>query len=319
MHFVSLGQTGLKASRLGFGCSQIASVSTNTSTSEVRATLLGAIDNGVNFFDTADVYGQGDSERLLGKLLKGHRHRVILCSKAGLKVRVNQSLLRYVKPLVNPLVRHFKATRGVIVKARRGVEHHCFTPQYLKKQIEGSLRRLGSDYLDVFLLHSPPLDVITDEAVLSLLQDLKEAGSIRNYGVSCDNLQVALAALEYAEFNCIQVPVNIMHPAIADSVLPVAKAKNVAIIAREPLSAGKILQHPRFVEIARHEFDYTPVQLALSYTFYKADTSVILTGMSNRQHLEENIKCLDLPPIGIEEMKRLEKTITDFQVGHDDQ
>ena len=107
----ALGATDLHVSRLGFGCSTIASLTTRHSAAEVRATLLAAVDAGVNFFDTADVYGQGDSERLLGSLFAGRRERVVIATKAGMLLAHSQQAIRFAKPLLQPLLRRWSAGR----------------------------------------------------------------------------------------------------------------------------------------------------------------------------------------------------------------
>ena len=153
---VPLGQTGLAVSRLGFGCSQINSLSSRHSHGEICDTILEAVDRGINLFDTADVYGQGDSERLLGRLLAGRGDEIVLCTKVGQTVGPAQHLVRLAKPLVRPILRRREARRQRVVQARRRAERKCFAPEYLVARIVASLRRLRRDCADVVLLHSPP-------------------------------------------------------------------------------------------------------------------------------------------------------------------
>lgn len=309
LQYVKLGNTELRPSRLGFGCSRIASLSNTHTPSEVRTALLEAFDQGINFFDTADVYGQGDSERLIGKLFRNRRSQVILCSKAGLTVGASQTLIRWIKPVANPIIRRWKSARHKTIGVRRKMERKCFEPAYLKEQIEGSLRRLGTDYLDLFLLHSPPSEVIVDETVFTMLQELKSAGLIRYYGVSCDSSQQALITMVRAEVSCLQVPVNLMQRKTIESVLPAARKKRIGIVAREPLAGGAVFSHPPLLDICHDNSDCSPARLAIRYSMEKADAGVILAGMSCRRHLEENLKILESPPLSAEEMARLDSAV----------
>ena len=128
-----LGKTELKPSVLGFGCAQIASMSTAYPRREVAATLQAAMEHSVNFFDTADVYGQGDSERLLGEIIQGRRQHAILCTKAGLTLGAPQYAVRLVKPFVNPVMRFWGKGRSTVVRLRQKSEHQCFDPQTLAR------------------------------------------------------------------------------------------------------------------------------------------------------------------------------------------
>ena len=135
----------------------------------MRATLLAAFDHGVNFFDTADVYGQGDSERLQGQVFRGKRQEVILCTKAGLTVDISETLIRWAKPVVGHILRRWKRGQQQIAIARRQVEKHSFQPNYLRRRIESSLRRFQTDYIDIFLLHGPPVSVIKSGTATDVL------------------------------------------------------------------------------------------------------------------------------------------------------
>ena len=107
VQYRKLGNTGLTPSVLGFGCSMIASLATRYSPSEVEASLREAREAGITFFDTADVYGQGDSERLLGKLFRSGGEGMILCTKAGLTVGSMEPVVRVVKPVMNSILRRW--------------------------------------------------------------------------------------------------------------------------------------------------------------------------------------------------------------------
>ncbi|HHH42775.1 MAG TPA: aldo/keto reductase, partial [Gammaproteobacteria bacterium] len=240
MHYTTFGTTGLRPSRIGFGCSQIASISTKHPRSEVTATLLEAVDRGINFFDTADVYGQGDSERMLGKLFRGKRDRLIYCTKAGLTLGLSQNLVRFVKPLANPVMRHWKRGREKTLKTRQEVENKCFDPAYLEKRIAGSLRRLNTDYLDILLLHSPDPGVLADGRVFEMLRSLQDKGQIRHYGISCDSVTNALQFSRSGDIACIQFPGNVTQHQALDAALPLMEERRIGVVLREPFGGGSV-------------------------------------------------------------------------------
>ncbi len=304
MQYVILGKTGLKASRIGYGCSRIASLSSDHSPSEVRSTLLKAFNQGVNFFDTANVYGQGDSERMLGKLIRGKRDQVILCSKAGMTISMSQTFIRSIKPLANIILRNWKRGRTNTIAARKQKERQCFEPDYLKNQIEGSLRRLGTDYLDIFLLHIPPMEIIKDETVFEMLEKLKQKGLIRFIGVSCETPETAIASMSRVGIECVQVPVNLMETGIIKRVLPFAHEKGIGVISREPFAGGALFTYPAFQKFHAKHSKWLPSHLALKYALQQDDSSVVLTGMSCLRHLEENMQILSLPELPEEEATR---------------
>ena len=134
MKYKQLGNTNLKPSELGFGCSHIASLTTRHSNKEVLKTLKLAFDCGINFFDTADVYGQGDSERVLGKALGQQREQVIYCSKAGLTLTAPQHFVRYVKPLIRPILTKFPSASKKTTEIRQQIERQCFQTNIFDNQ-----------------------------------------------------------------------------------------------------------------------------------------------------------------------------------------
>jgi aryl-alcohol dehydrogenase-like predicted oxidoreductase len=275
-----LGNTDLEPSVLGFGCSMIASLATRYSQAEVEATLCEARDAGVTFFDTADVYGQGDSERMLGKLFSHQRRDVLFCTKAGLTVGPVERLVKLAKPIVNPVIRGWRTVRTATTQARRRQERQCFEPEYLSQRIEGSLRRLNVDHIDLFLLHNPPVDVPQRDAVFSLLTDLKRQGKLRQYGVSCRTVDDAYAWLEQPDIACLQIPIDRSSVESVASVLERAYVRGIGVIAREVFSQGVLARDS--------------VVNAVSPLLARPEISVVLAGMTCRQHLHENLRAVDV-------------------------
>lgn len=310
MKYITFGKTDLKPSKIGYGCSQITSLSTRHSPGEIRATLLEAFDQGINFFDTADVYGQGDSERLLGKLFRSCRDKVILCTKAGLTIGLSQTFIRWVKPMVNPVLRRWKSVRTQTIIARRQAEGQCFDPNYLRKQVESSLHRLHTDYLDVFLLHSPTKAISSDEKVFEMLAKLKQKGMIRYYGISCNSTEDATAFIERDNIACLQVTANIMQSKVLNLILPVAQKRNLAIISREPFGGESIFSYAPLQEFCKAHPQHKESQVALQYMLQRDDTGVVLVGMTCRKNLYQNLDVFNEPHLSADEIQILEKLDT---------
>ena len=285
MEYRQLGEGGPRCSLIGFGCAQIASLTTRYSRAEIEAVLLEGFDNGINFFDTADIYGQGDSERLLGKLFGTRRERVIFCSKAGLVLGLPQLGVRYAKPVLGPLLRRWSRPRDSVLNVRRKSQRQCFESGYIRAQIEGSLRRLRTDYLDIFLLHEPPAEVIARGEIFALLDQLQRTGMIRAYGVSCACAADAMLSLDQPGVSCLQIAVNRTSLADMEEVLLRAHAGGKAIIARECFAGGALLRHD-----GQSRAD--PVGEALGALRARPEIGVMLIGMGCRQHLRQNLAAL---------------------------
>lgn len=269
-------------------------------------TLTDAFEQGINFFDTADIYGQGDSERLLGRLFRNKRDKVIFCTKAGLTLPLSQTFIRWAKPFVHPVIRRWKAAKLQAKVVRQQSERQCFDPTYLRNQIESSLRRLQTNYLDLFLLHSPPNSIRSDESVFAMLLNLKKQGKIRHYGVSCDSAEDAMAYISRNDLACLQVPANLMQPDVLNWVLPAAKEKGIAIISREPLSGGAIFSFNALKEFCDIHTNLTQAQVAVQYLLQRDDTGVILIGMTCRKNLYANLNIFKNSPLMAEEIQMLE-------------
>jgi len=280
VQYRKLGNTGLTPSVLGFGCSMIASLATRYSPSEVEASLREAREAGITFFDTADVYGQGDSERLLGKLFRRGGEGMILCTKAGLTVGAMEPVVRVVKPVMNSILRRWRTARVATTQARRRQEQQCFDPDYLSGRIEGSLRRLSVDRIDLFLLHNPPVDLPQREGVFELLTRFKAQGKLRWFGVSCRSLDDAYEWLGQPDVACVQIPVDRSRIEAAIPVLERARAQQVGVIAREVFAQDALAKGS--------------VSDALGPLVERAEIGVVLAGMSCRRHVQENVRALDV-------------------------
>jgi aryl-alcohol dehydrogenase-like predicted oxidoreductase len=242
------GNTDLKVSEYGLGCARIGGIFQGDSKGFLRL-FAAAADFGINFYDTADMYSQGESEALLGQAFRKQRGRVIIASKAGYRLPTRRRFAARIKPLLRPLIRALKIRRDRLPSGTRGALSQDFSPAYLRQAIEGSLRRLHTDYLDLFQLHSVPLDVVMRGEWEPVLDDLKRSGKIRNYGVSCDVLDAGLAGLQYTGVASVQCVLNLLEQDSASELIPKAKSRGVGVIARECLANGLLIKNANDVDL----------------------------------------------------------------------
>ena len=207
MQYRILGRTGLEVSEIGIGTMVHAGHFGPMKDAESKNAIETALELGVNFIDTSDAYGMGYSEELLGRVLQPRKDQTILTTKGGNK------------RLGSPPERDF-------------------SPGYLSTALEGSLRRLKRDVIDLYLLHNPTVDVIRNGEALEFLERQREAGKIPFFGVSINTEEEALAALEDGRSDAIQIEYNILLQWPEEKVFPLAMQKNVGLIARVPLRRG---------------------------------------------------------------------------------
>lgn len=237
MKLRDFGNTSLRVSEYGLGCARIGGVFQGNASGYLDL-LAFAFERGVTFFDTADMYSQGESEALIGKALRGKRDRIIIASKAGYRLPGRRQLVAKLKPLLRPLVQKLKIKRESLPSASKGAISQDFSPRYLLSAVEGSLRRLRTDHLDILQLHSPPLEVVERGEWLPAMEQLQRAGKIRYFGVAVDSVEAGLAALRCAGVSALQFRLSLLEPQAADVLFPQALARGVGTIARECLGNG---------------------------------------------------------------------------------
>jgi aryl-alcohol dehydrogenase-like predicted oxidoreductase len=203
----ALGRTGLSVSTISFGAWAIGSSWGPVDDNESMAALHAAIDGGVNFIDTADVYGDGGSERLIARLKRERpRDEIVVATKAGRRL-----------PIQTP---------------------DGYTRENLCAWTDRSLQNLAVDALDLLQLHCPPAAVYDRPDVFGVLDDLTAAGKIRHYGVSVETVGEALKAIRYPNVKTVQIVFNMFRVKPAHELFAVAAARQVGIIARVPLASG---------------------------------------------------------------------------------
>ncbi len=206
MRYRLFGKTGFEVSEVGFGAWALGGDWGTVAEDDAAKALCAAVDEGVNLIDTADVYGDGRSERIVAKALKGKRDQVHVITKAGRRL--------------NP-----------------------HTPEgYNKKNltsfVERSLINLETDSLDLVQLHCPPTQVYYMPEVFGALDDLTKEGKIKHYGVSVEKVEEAIKAIEFPQVKTVQIIFNIFRQRPAERFFELAREKQVGVIARVPLASG---------------------------------------------------------------------------------
>ena len=311
MEYRELGRTGWKVSTVSFGAWAIGSMWGAVDDSESLRALHRAVDLGVNFIDTADVYGDGHSERLIARLRRERRDPLIVATKAG----------RRLDPHV---AAGYKAAN-------------------LEAFVDRSLRNLGVETLDLLQLHCPPTDVYYAPETFAALDRLVERGKVRFYGVSVERVEEALKAIEYPGVQSVQIIYNIFRQRPADLFFLEAQRKRVGILARLPLSSGllsgRMTKATRFAADDHRQFNrrgesfdrgetfsgvdfdlglsvveelrplvpagWTMAQFALRWILMAPAVTCAIPGARRPVQVEENCAAADLPAITDAVMSRV--------------
>jgi len=285
-----LGRTGLSVSEIGFGAWAIGgNVFGNsygaTDDAESTRAIRRAFGLGCNFFDTADVYGHGHSETLLGAALHDVRDQVFIATKAG----------------------------GNFYNRDIRMD---FTPGYLRFAVERSLERLRTDHIDLLQLHNPPINLISARDTYEPLEEMKREGLIRFYGVSVHPPEEGVAAVQAKMPDTVQIVYNLARREAEDTFLPTAQAANVGVIAREPLANGFLagrynaastwergdirsrMPRPYVAQLSAlgqrvqelaEQSGMTAAQLALKFVLDRPEIACAVVGMKTVQQVEENL------------------------------
>ncbi|WP_288410490.1 aldo/keto reductase [uncultured Herbaspirillum sp.] len=306
------GSTGAEVSEIGFGAWAIGGSWGDVSAQDAKAALHAALDAGVSFIDTADVYGDGRSEQLIAQVLK---------ERGG--------------------PRPFVAT-----KAGRRLSPHVasgYQRDNLTAFVERSLQNLEVDCLDLVQLHCPPTEVYYQQEVFGYMDELVEAGKIRHYGVSVEKVEEALKAIEYPNVKSVQIIFNIFRQRPISLFLQQAQRRDIAVIARVPLASGlltgKMSAQTTFAADDHRQFNrhgeafdvgetfsgvpyevalaavekiralvppgVSMAQFALRWILMESGVSTVIPGARNVQQAQSNSAASDLPPLASEVMQAL--------------
>jgi len=306
MNYRVLGKTGLKTSEVGFGAWAIGGNNFGnsygpTDDTASLASIKTAIDLGCNFFDTADVYGHGHSEELLGKGLEGNRDNAIIATKVG-------GDFYHQPPSLN------------------------FRPEYLEFALRKSCERLRTRYVDLYQLHTPPSQVLKTPEIFKTLERFRRDGFVRHYGVSIHNPQDGIEAIRTGYPQTIQVVFNILRQDAKNKLFKESSDRQVGLIAREPLSngflAGKHTDADEHFPIGdiRHQFpkqyvlnliqaveklrflerrERSMAQASIRFVLDHKEIAVTIPGAKTSKQTEENMSASTLSPLTGEESLRI--------------
>jgi aryl-alcohol dehydrogenase-like predicted oxidoreductase len=302
MKYRKLGKTGIEVSEISLGTWQAGGKWGEPFSHENADKILNAaVDAGINFIDTADVYGDGESEKAVGRLVRSRSEKIAVATKCG----------RRLSPHVN----------------------ESYTPAALRKFVENSLENMGLETLDLIQLHCPPTDVYYRPEIFELFDRLKEEGKIQHMGVSVEKVEEALKAIEFPNVITVQIIFNMFRQRPAELFFKEAKRRDVGIIVRVPLASGlltgKFKPDTHFAPTDHRNFNRNgeafdkgetfsgidfnvgleaveelkklfPGQenlapVALRWILLFDEVSCIIPGASKPEHLTSNLQALEVP------------------------
>lgn len=324
MRYRQFGKTGWRVSEIGFGGARIGGLlAQDGGRATSLKTLEAACDAGINFFDTADMYSQGESEILVGKAFRNKRDRVFIATKGGYSLPRQKRLIQFIKPFAKPIVRALGLRRSAVPASLSGTVSQDFSPGYLREAVEASLRRLQSDHIDLYQLHSPPREELTGSRLqdaLGLLGRLKTEGKIREYGIALDSVYDAVHCLDMEGLASLQMPFGLMDLQALDGVFDKVSERQLGIIARGCFGGGALKQSlteaelrasepqwERALQIKRlaEQMQRSALEAALQFALSIERISVTILGMRTPEHVATNLQYYAAKPLSNEEKREL--------------
>ncbi len=302
MQYRQLGSTGLEVSEIGFGTWGLGGDSYGPVDDETsKKSLRLAFELGVTFYDTSDLYGNGHSEEILGEALKEVRQKIVIATKVGTLPHSGFNMPQE------------------------------FSVQHIRESLEGSLRRLKTDYVDLYQLHSPSIEtLVQNQEIIPTLEALQQEGKIREYGISARSPHDALTAIEKHGLKVVQINFNLIDQrALDDGLFTLSQQKCIGIIVRTPLSFGYLSGHlsgdesflghdhrtnwpqeqlrrwansPKLFAPLYEGTDRTLVQLALKFCLSQDSVSTVIPGMMTCNQVTEDVKASEMQPLTITEI-----------------
>ena len=324
MRHREFGRTGWRVSEIGFGGARIGGLlARDGGRATSLRTLDAAFDAGINFYDTADMYAQGESEILVGKAFRKKRDKVFIATKGGYCLPGRKRLIQLIKPLAKPIVRAMGLRRSAIPEVLSGRMTQDFSPGYLRKAVEASLQRLQSDHIDLYQIHSPSREELLGarfQDALGLLSRLKAEGKIREYGIALDSVEDAVHCWNLEGIASLQMPFGLMDLEALDGVFDKACERKYGIIARGCFGAGAMNPalseldlraiEPKWQRVLRikqlaERMRRSPLEAALQFSLSIENISVTILGMRIPQHLAANMQYYSATPLSDEEKREL--------------
>jgi aryl-alcohol dehydrogenase-like predicted oxidoreductase len=324
VRYRQFGKTGWRVSEIGFGGARIGGLlAQDGGRATSLKTLEAACDAGINFFDTADMYSQGESEILVGKAFRDKRDRVFIATKGGFSLPRQKRLIQFIKPFAKPIVRALGLRRSAVPASLSGTVSQDFSPGYLREAVEASLRRLQSDHIDLYQLHSPPREELTGSRLqdaLGLLGRLKTEGKIREYGIALDSVYDVVHCLDMEGLASLQMPFGLMDRQALDGVFDKVSERQLGIIARGCFGGGALKQSlteaelrasepqwERALQIKRlaEQMQRSALEAALQFALSIERISVTILGMRTPEHVATNLQYYAAKPLSNEEKREL--------------
>ena len=316
MKYRQLPRTELQLSEVGFGVWTVATTWWGKIPEEQRAALLeNAVDLGINFFDTADIYGDGYGEEIMAKVLGYRRHELVIATKFGYDFY----------DTLTPRVGHQELPQK-------------FEPDFIRFACEQSLRRLRTDYIDIYQLHNPRISAIEQDDVFETLEQLKQEGKIRYYGSALGPdigwFEEGEASMKERHVHSLQIIYSILEQEPAKDFFPIADAQEVGLLSRVPHASealtGRYTEVPTFDEsdhrshrraewlrealrkvkqvefLGGEEVGRTLSQAAIQFCLYRPAIVSVLPNFTNLDELRDYTAAVDTPPITGEEQAQLD-------------
>jgi len=319
----------MKVSEIGFGGSRIGGVFADKHGSKQALTLLRmALESGITFYDTSDIYAQGESEALIGTAFRRCREQVILATKGGYCLPAQQNIMKRIKPLVRPIVQALGLKRTHLSSKVSGTLSQDFSPAHLTQALEVSLKRLQADYVDLYQLHSPGVPFLQSDAfgeALQTLEKLKGQGKLRFYGVATEVPEDAPFCLSAFGISSVQLGFGLLDAeALDQGILEAAAARGLGIIARGCFGGGLLKdgldgaqlkaatpKWERILALRSLSKSTGRSLLDIAFQFCRGTpaVSVTLLGMRIENHLRENLRYFQACPLNAEEYMALRRSL----------
>ncbi len=317
MNYRQLGSADLKVSEVGFGLWTLSATEWGKINERDSIRLLqAAYEMGVNFFDTADMYGDGYGEEIVTKALQTHRYDVIVATKVGYD---NLALLWENDGKEKP---------------------QKFTPEYIRFACEESLRRLGSDYIDLYQLHNPSLQVLQDDSIFETLDRLVQEGKVRYYGAllraDVEPSEEMYDTIRNRPLSSLQVHYSMLNPRPASDLFPLAQECDIGLLIRDPHASGTLngtlswedvgkiaepmrkklqqgLEKAKRLDLLTSRYNLTIGQIAIKFCLAIKEVSSILSNITNLSQLEEFVSASEMPDLAQEDLDYITELSIDNQ------